>query len=380
MNQAVIAGAFEAPYARHPPIERRTETLIVEAVVGALASAGLHRDDVDGFGVASFSLTPDHAIDMAYRMGMKLRWLQEDTNGGASGLNLLMHARRAIEAGDAEVIVLCSGDRVEKRELHFISDNYNRIARDYLAPLPLNGPNALFAFVTQRHARASGLEFRDYGAIPIAQRQWASKNPGAVYRQPMDWPEYLAAVPIAPPLTRYDCVPVVSGADAVVVCARDRVTSASPVVEVLALRASYNPDNQEGDGINTAFQEVGRQLFDEAGVRPEDIACAYVYDDYPVMALVQARDVGLVPDGDLKRFLHKQLLEDAWPMNTSGGQLSAGQAGAAGGMHGLVEAVIQLRGQAGERQVQAEVALVTGYGMVAYRHGACHNAAVLARS
>jgi acetyl-CoA acetyltransferase len=87
-----------------------------------------------------------------------------------------------------------------------------------------------------------------------------------------------------------------------------------------------------------------------------------------------------VEDGDLRRFLHVRVDEERWPLNTSGGQLSAGQAGAAGGMHGLVEAVTQLRGEAGERQVEnARTAVVSGYGMVVYRYGACANAAVLER-
>ncbi len=98
------------------------------------------------------------------------------------------------------------------------------------------------------------------------------------------------------------------------------------------------------------------------------------------MVLVQLADLGVIPDDDVKRYLHKTILEQMWPVNTSGGQLSAGQAGASGGMHGLAEAVRQLRGRAGERQVpDAELALATGYGMVLYTHGACHNAAVLER-
>jgi acetyl-CoA acetyltransferase len=96
--------------------------------------------------------------------------------------------------------------------------------------------------------------------------------------------------------------------------------------------------------------------------------------------LAQALDLGLVPDGDARRWLHRTVLEAGWPLNTSGGQLSAGQAGAAGGMHGLVEAVRQLRGRVEpQRRTGAELALVTGYGMVLYRHGASHSAAVLER-
>ncbi len=382
MTDAVaIVGAAESTYVRHPEVERRTETFLAEAVVGALEDAGIHRDEVDGLGVSSFSLAPDHAIDFAWRMGMRLRWVMEDTNGGASGINLLQHAIRAIEAGDAETVVLCSGDRMEKREFHLMTDRYNRVSRDYLAPLPLNGPNALFSFLTQRHAHANGLGREDYACVPIAQRAWAGRNPGAVYRTPMTFEEYMESVPIAPPLTRFDCVPIVSGGDAFVVTTRERAARlARPAVGIRTIRALFNHDQQDSDAVTTGFAEIADELWASAGARPEDLDAAYVYDDYPVMVLCQAVDLGLVGDGDLPRFLRGRLVEDQWPMNTSGGQLSAGQAGAAGGMHGLVEAITQLRGRAGERQVDgAELALVTGYGMVVYKHGACHNAAVLER-
>ncbi|HEY8584731.1 MAG TPA: thiolase family protein, partial [Capillimicrobium sp.] len=361
--------------------ERRTETFIAEAVVEALADAGVSRDEVDGFGVASFSLAPDHAIDLTWKLGMTVRWLMEDTNGGASGVNLLQHAVRAIEAGDAETIVLAAGDRMEKREFHLMTDRYNRVARDFLAPLPLNGPNALFAFLTERYGREHGLSREDYACVPIAQRAWAVRNPGAVYRSPMTLEEYLASVPIAPPLTRYDCVPIVSGGDAIVVTTAERAERMGrPSVGVRATRAIYNDDHQDGDGVHTGFARIRDDLWAAADVRPEDVDAAFIYDDYPVMVLVQLGDLGMIPGGDVQRYLHHTLLDEAFPVNTSGGQLSAGQAGAAGGLHGLVEAVRQLRGGAGERQVDgAELALVTGYGMVLYTHGSAHNAAILER-
>jgi acetyl-CoA acetyltransferase len=103
-----------------------------------------------------------------------------------------------------------------------------------------------------------------------------------------------------------------------------------------------------------------------------------VYDDYPVMVLVQLDELGFVVDGDFRRFLRERLEHDRWPLNPSGGQLSAGQAGAAGGMHGLVEAVEQLLGRAGGRQVAgARRAVVTGYGIVVYLYGACAAVAAL---
>lgn len=373
----MITGAHETPYTRHPSPEQTTERLLADAVVGALADAGLGRDDVDGLAVSSFSLAPDHAIDLAWKLGMKLRWIMEDTNGGASGVNMLQHAVRAVEAGDAETVVVCAGDRLEREDFRRLVDNYNVATRAHLAPLGFGGPNALFALVTQRHAEKHGLGRDDYACIPLAQRAWARANPGAVYRGELTLEEYLEAPIVASPLTRYDCVPVVAGADAVVVTGR-----AASGIRLRAICALHNPDDQQGDGIDpSGFADIASDLWGEAGVGPADVDAAYLYDDYPVMVAVQAQDLGLVADGDLKRFLHTRLVEERWPLNTSGGQLSAGQAGAAGGMHGLVEAVRQLRGTAGsERQVpDARLALVAGYGMVLYRHGACHNAAVLER-
>ena len=377
----VIVGAGSAAYERHPGVERRTETFIAESVVAALADAGIHKNEVDGLGIASFSLAPDHAIDLTWKLGMRVRWVMEDSNGGASAINMLQHAVRAIEAGDAETIVLAAGDRMEKREFHLMTDRYNRVARDYLAPLPLNGPNALFAFLTERYGRLHGLEREDFGCIPLAQRAWAGKNPAAGYRRPMTLAEYMESVPIAPPLTRFDCVPIVSGGDAIVVTTPERAARLKgPHAGVRAIRALHNHDQQEGDGIHSGFAEFRDDLWAAAGARPEDLDSAHIYDDYPVMVLVQLADLGVIPDDDVKRYLHKTILEEMWPVNTSGGQLSAGQAGASGGMHGRAEAVRQLRGRAGERQVpDAELALATGYGMVLYTHGACHNAAVLER-
>ncbi|MBS1880051.1 MAG: thiolase family protein [Actinobacteria bacterium] len=380
-SEARIVGAAEATYERHPAPERETETFIAEAVVAALADAGIEHGEVDGYGVASFSLAPDHAIDLTWKLGLTVNWLMEDTNGGASGVNMLQHAVRAIEAGDAETIVLSSGDRLDKRDFHLMTDSYNKAVRDYLARLPLSGPNALFAFITERYGAAHGLEREDFACVPIAQRAWATMNPGAAYREPLTLEEYLDSVPVAPPLGRYDCVPIVSGGDAIVVTSAERAARLGrPSVGVRAIRALYNPDHQDGNGIETGFSTIRDDLWAAAGVRPEDVGAAFVYDDYPVMVLVQLADLGLIPDGDVKRYLHRTLLEGRWPVNTSGGQLSAGQAGAAGGMHGLVEAIRQLLGRAGERQVEGlELALATGYGMVLYSHGACHNAAVLER-
>jgi acetyl-CoA acetyltransferase len=373
--EAVIIGAAEVPYARRT--EKTTPELLAEAAHLAAAEAGIALGDVDGFGVASFTLAPDHAIDLAWRLGLRLRWLMDDANGGASALNLLQHARRAVEGGDAATVLLVAGDALGSESFRRLADAYNSATRDHLTPLPFGGPNALFALLTRRHMTAHRLGREDYGVIVLAQRAWAQRNPDAVYRTPLTMQDYLDAPVVADPLTQLDCVPIVSGADAVVVTTNAR---GGPCVAIRGFAASYNPDGQEGDGLTTGLAKLAPSLWAEAGAGPENVHVASLYDDYPVMVVVQLTDLGFAPGLDAKRLLRAISDGDLPPFNTSGGQLSAGQAGAAGGMHGLVEVVRQLLGQADARQVEAaRIGLVSGYGMVLYHYGACANAAVLER-
>jgi acetyl-CoA acetyltransferase len=378
VTRALIAGAAETPYLRRPN-GRTAHELLALAVRSALADAGREARDVDGLGVASFTVAPDHAADLAWRLGLRLGWLMEDASGGASALNLLAHAVRAVEAGDAEVVVLVAGDAFASGDFRRLADAYNTATRDHLAPIPTGGPNALFALLTQRHMAAHGLGREGYGRVAVAQREWAILNENAVFREPLTLEDYLAAPTVAEPLCLLDCAPIVSGADAVVVTAADRATC--PAVAVPALVTSINADGQEGDGLRTGLADRAAALWSAAGVDPGDLDVLSVYDDYPVMVLVQLADLGLVEDGDVRRVVEARIATRKLALNTAGGQLSAGQAGAAGGMHGLVEVVRQLRGAAGARQVAgAELGLVTGYGGVAYRYGGCAAAAVLTRA
>ena len=376
-TQAVITGCGESPYTRHPPAGTTTSQVLADAGARALTRAGLEPSALDGLAVSSFSLAPDHAVDLAWRLGLRLRWLMQDTNGGASGINMLQHAARAVQAGDGRAILVLAGDHLPRDRFQDLVDNYNSATSEHLAPLPFGGPNSLFAMLTQRHAAAHGLQREDYGALVVAQREWAAGNPGAAYRDRMSLDDYLNAPVVADPLCVYDCVPVVTGADAVIVCALDEPTN-NKAVAIRALAMSVNPDDQQGDGLRTGLADVADDLWRDAGTGPGEIDVTMVYDDYPAMALVQLADLGYVGDGDVRALIHERIATRQLAVNTSGGQLSAGQAGAAGGLHGVVEAVHQLLGEAGERQVAgAHTALVAGYGMVCYRYGAGAGATIL---
>jgi len=359
-SDVAIVGVGETPYLRRPDDTSTTPVLLARAARLALVDAGLEPRDIDGLGVASFSLGPDRAIDLAVKLGLRVGWLQDSGTGGASGIDLLQHAVRAVEAGDATNVLLVAGDVLRANDFRALVDGYNVATREHLAGIPHGGPNGLFALVTRRHMLRHGLRRADYGRLVVAQRQAAASNPNAAYREPLSIQDYLTAPLIADPLGLYDCVPVVAGADAFVVA-----RGSGP--RVGAVRALHNADGHDGDGLTTGLAGLAPRLWSDAGVGPEDIALVSVYDDYPALALVQLADLGF---GDPYSVL-EAIEEGTLRVNTGGGQLSAGQAGAAGGMHGLVEVVRRLR--AGE----AERGVVTGYGMVAYRYGACANAAVL---
>ena len=378
---AEIIGVGQSRFTRHPEPGESTHTFIRDAVVAALADANLKLSDIDGLAVTSFSLAPDCAVDLAWRLGLKARWLLQDTNGGSSAMNMLGHALRGVEAGAASAILVVAGDATGLAGYAKIAANYNTATRDHLAPLGHGGPNGVYSLVTTRQMNKYRLEKSDYGHMAIAQRAWAAHNPNAVYKKPLSMDEYLAAPMVADPLTRFDCVPVVAGAQAIIIATPDLAPKGRAHVRVKAIRNSFNYDNQEGDGLETGAKTFAADLWKAAGVSPQDIDVASIYDDYPAIVLAQLNDLGFIPDHDLKRFARRDIGERKFAVNTWGGMMSAGQPGGpAGGLNGIGEAVLQLLHRAGGRQVKnAKLAVTTGYGMTIYRYGGTAAAAILER-
>ena len=380
-RNAAIIGVGQSAYTRRPEPGQTVLHFMRDAVVAALKDAQLSAKDIQGFAVASFSLAPDAAVDLAWKLGLSLRWIMQDTNGGSSAMNMLGHALRGVEAGAAETILVLGGDATGLAGYAKVAANFNTVTQKHLAPLGNGGPNGVYALVASRQMKKYGLQKSDYGHIAVAQRAWAANNPYAVYRTPLTMDEYLAAPMVAEPLSRYDCVPVIAGAQAMIVANPGRAPKRRPGVRVRAHRGSFNYDNQEGDGLATGISTFAKDLWRDAHVQPGDVDLASIYDDYPTMVLAQANDLGLVPDGDLARFCRVTIGEKRFPLNTWGGMLSAGQPGGfAGGLNGITEAVLQLQHRAGERQVRgARLAVATGYGMTMYRYGGTAAAAILER-
>jgi len=268
MTNATIIGVGQSAYTRHPQPGQTTHTFIRDAVVAALKDAQVDGREVDGMAVASFSLAPDAAVDLAWKLGLKLRWLIQDTNGGSSAMNMLGHALRGVETRAASVILVVAGDATGLDGYAKVATNFNVATRDHLAPLGHGGPNGVYALVAARQMKKYGLEKSDYGRLAVAQRRWAALNPYAVYRAPLTIEEYLLAPMVADPLCRYDCVPVVAGAQAMIVTYPDRCPPGRSPVRVRAMRTSFNHDNQEGDGLQTGISTFAAHLWKAAGVAP----------------------------------------------------------------------------------------------------------------
>lgn len=380
-ESTAVIGVGQSVYTRRPDPELLAHHFIRDAIVAALADAEMKLAEIDGLAISSMSIAPDAAVDVAWRLGLAVRWLHQDTNGGSSSISAFGAAARAIEMGAAKNVLVVAGDATGLAGYAKIAANFNRAIRDHAAALGYGGPNTAYALLTARQMKAYGLEKADYGHMAITQRAWAAGNPFAVYRDPMTMDEYLAAPMVVDPLCRYDCVPVVAGGQAIVLAHPDRAPKGRIPVRIKALGYSYNHDHQSTDGLKTGASVFAEDLWDLAGAGPGDIDVASVYDDYPAMIVAQLDDLGFIPDHDAKRFIHTSIKDRSFPVNTWGGMLSAGQpGGTAGGLNGISEVTLQLQGRAGDRQVaNARLGLSTGYGMTMYRYGATAGAAILER-
>ena len=372
-----IIGVGQSEYTRHPSESQTILNLMRDATNNALNDANLLLKDIDGLAIASFSITPDSAIDIAWRFGLSLNWLLQDTNGGSSAMNMLGHAMRAIQTGAAKNILILAGDATGLAGYAKIANAYNSATRDHLSPLGHGGPNGVYSLVTARQMKKFNLQKEDYANLLISQRNWASMNPHAVYKNPLSREEYINAPIVAGPLCRYDCVPVIAGSYALIL-SRNENKSLKKQVRIKAFQQSFNYDNQEGDGTETGIITFKDKLYDSANLAPKDIDVYSIYDDYPAIVLAQLNDLGLIKNSDIKDYLQNMSILHT-PLNTWGGMLSAGQPGGmAGGLNGIGEVALQLQNRANDRQVNsAKYGIVTGYGMTLYRYGGTVSAAIL---
>lgn len=381
-EDVVVAAPVTVPYVRYSI--RGTHWFIAQVIAKLLAASGLAKKDIDGFCLASFVLAPDTAVGVTQHLGITVRWLDHIPFGGAAGIVSLRRALRAVQCGDAEVVACIGADTNHVDSFRMSLGNFSVFARDAMFPYGSGGPNVNFAFLTDFYMREYGATRADFGKLCVAQRQNALGYPHALFKKPLTLEEYLGARPVAEPLHLFDCVMPCAGAEAFLVMTRQRAeTLGIPYARVLATSERHNAFADDPIQTRGGWTLDRQELFDSAGIEARDIDIVQTYDDYPVMSLIQLEDLGFCEKGEGAEFVRKNefTFDGSFPVNTSGGQLSVGQAGCAAGFLGLVEAIRQLSGQNLARPVpQARFAAAVGFGMVNYDRGLCSGAAILSRA
>ena len=377
-----VAVPVTIPYSRFS--EHGAQWWLGRAVEALLADSGLVKQQIDGLCVSSFTLQPDTAVGLTQYLGLSPRWLDNIPTGGASGVMALRRAARAVQAGDADIVACIAGDTNAADSFRHTLANFSGFARDATYPYGAGGPNSIFAFITAHYMQTHGATREDFGRIAVAQRANAAGNPYALLRQPLSLDQYLAARPIAAPIHLFDCVMPCAGAEAFLVMSVERACSLKlPFAEVRGAIERHNAFADDPVMTRGGWQVDRDELYAQSGTTPADIDFVQTYDDYPVIVMMQFEDLGFCAKGEGPAFVRANTLTStgSFPNNTSGGQLSAGQAGAAGGYLGMTEAIRQLTGTAGARAVpDARLGLVAGFGMVAYDRCLCTGAVILGRS
>jgi acetyl-CoA acetyltransferase len=375
-----VAVPVTVPYVRYSV--RSAHWWLARALGELLKRAGLKKADLDGLTVSSFTLAPDTAIGLTQHLGVSPRWLDHLPLGGASGVVALRRAARAVQAGDAEVVACIAGDTNHVDSFRLTLANFSQFARDAVYPYGAGGPNASFAFLTAHYMRTYGATREDFGKLCVAQRANALRYPYALFKKPLTLEEYLSARPIAEPLRLFDCVMPCAGAEAFLVLSEDRARSLNvPYARLLGAVERHNAFPSDPIQMRAGWALEREALYAQAGVGAGDLDFVETYDDYPVISVMQLEDLGFCGKGEGPAFVRANTFthDGSFPLNTSGGQLSVGQAGAAGGFLGLVEAIRQLTGAAGDRRVAgAELGLASGFGMINFDRGLGSGAAILA--
>ncbi|MFJ9125866.1 thiolase C-terminal domain-containing protein [Streptomyces sp. NPDC102340] len=334
------------PYALHAQAARR-----------ALADAGLTPDVVDGFASAGLgTLAP---VEVAEYLGLKPRWVDSTSVGGSTWEVMAAHAADAIRAGHARAVLLVYGstaraDIKAKRR----TSNLSFGAR---GPLQFEVPYghsliAKYAMAARRHMHEYGTTLEQLAQVAVQARANASRNPGAMFRDPITVDEVLDGPMIADPFTKLHCCIRSDGGAAVLLVAEDLVRDcAKPPVWVLGSgeHVSHTTMSEWDDFTVSPAAVSGRLAFERAGVTPAEIDIAEIYDAFTYMTLVTLEDLGFCAKGEGGAFVEKgRLLHDGeLPTNTDGGGLSAQHPGMRG-LFLLVEAARQLRGEAGGHQVR----------------------------
>ncbi len=357
-----------------------------EIVDSLLTSAGLERDEIDGVIFtpsqtgASTAFWQQSSLDF---LGLEPDFADTTDLGGCSAVGGVARAAAAIDAGLCETVLLIHAD-APSTEDRLVMRSYQR---EFTDPHGLFGPPGAFGLLTSRYAHDFGMPDEALAKLAVTQRDHALLNPNALekLRRPLDRDGYFASRFISEPLRLLDCVMPCDGANGLVMMSEARARQKGYDAFVVSVgygeRTNYRVAQNDAPMTESGHRPAGLKAFAQAGMAPGDIASFHPYDDFLIAMIIVLESMGFCHTGQGGSFLLERDLHfnGDFPINTGGGQISAGQPGLAGGGLNLVEAVRQLMGEGGERQVaDRRNALVTGIGWIPYdRNWGTSNALIL---
>lgn len=362
-DQVAIAGIGCTPYSRDSGVS--TLTLASRAIMAALEDAGLDADAVDG--VATFRVG-DSVLPavLTQTLGVRdLRWYLDQFGGGSVSHSIVGQAALAIHAGVADYVVCY---RALNARSEFRMGGTGRPLVDaeetqYQAPYGYFVPPQQFAMAARAHMLQYGTTEAQLGRVAVEQRANAARNERAMMRTPITLEDHRAARWVVEPFRLLDCCLETDGAVALVLTSTERARDLAKR-PVLVSGAAWGGgqtlySNQQSDTTRTAAADLAPRLFRQAGLGPEDVDVAQLYDCFTYSVIVQLEDYGFCEKGEGGAFVESgaTALDGSIPVNTHGGFLSEGYVH---GLNHVYECVSQLRGEAGARQVEgAEVGLST---------------------
>ena len=350
------AGLGEAP-------GRSSIELLGEAVKAALLDAGIKITDVDGLFVNT-SVHSHPASTVAEYLGVRPRWSESSNMGGASFVAYALTAAAALKLGLCKVALICYGSnqRTASGRLQAKSGS-----QDYEAPYQPRHPVTSFALAMARHMHEYGSTREQFAAVAVSARKWAALNPDAFMRQPLTIADVLSSRMVSDPVSVRDCCLVTDGGGAVIMVRADRARDFpnKPAYFLGGGMANWHMQVDQMESITqTAARQSGADAFAMAGLRPSDVDVAQLYDAFTINTVLALEDLGFCAKGEGGAFAASGAIAPggSLPVNTNGGGLSCCHPGMYG-IFTLIEATAQLRGTAGERQVDgAEIALCHGNG------------------
>lgn len=382
-GEAAIVGSAEWPSERKYGGQRSFQIeQWAQLAAEALADAGIASSEVDGVITYDLRESKDFVpATVAEYCGWEVNFAERMDIGGASAAGAVWRAAAAIELGLCEVVVCAvpsrprprptnpKGPRQDWGALGSSSMEWGSPQAEFDVPHGNVAQNAGYAMIAQRYAAEFGWDERALAKIAVDQRRSANANPGAVFRDvPITIDDVLASKMVADPIHVLEIVMPCQGGAAIVVTSRERAkkcTHRPAFVTGFGERLAYKTHSYARDMIRTPIAHAADQAFTMAGVQRSDVDACQLYDCYTITALLTIEDAGFCAKGEGIDFVNAHDLSYAgdFPVNTNGGQLGFGQAGASGGMTHVVEAVRQIQGRAGERQrPRADTMFVSGNG------------------